>query len=226
MLLVVASENDETARALESRWSKHRPVRRLTPRDLSTRGWASRFYGEQEYESELVAGGERLLESAIEGVLTRLAAVTPAELPHVARAERPYVASEMTAFLAAWLTHLPCPVVNRPHVLGLSGPAFARAQWLGLAARHDIAISTSSLEVPAASEAPVASSVVVIGDRCFGASSGLVESAALTLARVTGAEVLGLRFNADGALVDQERFPDLASPEMADAVLARFEVRA
>jgi hypothetical protein len=235
MLLVVASESDETARALASRWSLKREVRRLTPRDLSRRGWASTLHfdgvavaaSSKMSEQAFVAGGERLLERDIEGVFTRLSAVTPVELPHVASAERPYVAAEMTAFLGVWLANLTCPVVNRPHVLGLSGPAFARAQWLGLAAERGIAVSARNLQIPSANpDLRAGGAVVVVGDRCFGAVSAAVEASALELARATGAEVLGLSFDAAGGLIDQLRFPDLATSEIADAVLARFEVGA
>jgi hypothetical protein len=66
----------------------------------------------------------------IRGVLSRLPQVGAHELPLIASDEQAYVASEIMAFLVAWLASLPCRVLNRPTPLDLTGPAWHREQWI------------------------------------------------------------------------------------------------
>jgi hypothetical protein len=59
----------------------------------------------------------------VEGVVTCIARVGERDLPHVHPDDRAYVAAEMTAFLAALVSELRCPVFNPPtgaHLGGLS----------------------------------------------------------------------------------------------------------
>src|SRR5579864_5186086 len=105
MIVVLASAHDVNARAIVAAWAPVR-ARLCTPADLSTPGWRHRV-GEPK-EATAVIGGERIPATAITGVLTRLPAVAADELAHIAAADRDYVASEMTAFLIAFLAALPC----------------------------------------------------------------------------------------------------------------------
>ena len=111
MLLIVAQRNDLAARSLAERW-RSRGAALLTARDLSMPGW--KFDLPAQGPSRLIAEGRPFSSSQIAGVLTRLSAVPATELDHVAAEDRAYVSSEMTAFLLAWLSSLPCPVLNRP----------------------------------------------------------------------------------------------------------------
>jgi len=61
--------------------------------------------------------------------------VWPSELPHIDANDRDYVASEMTAFLAALISELPCMVLNRPAANSLWGPPFTAEYWWRAAAR-------------------------------------------------------------------------------------------
>ena len=82
-------------------------------------------------EAAAVIGGQVLPVADITGVLTRLPAVQPEDLAHIATADRDYVASEMTAFLIAFVSALPCRVLDRPSAGALSGPAWRRSSGYG-----------------------------------------------------------------------------------------------
>src|SRR5688572_23214757 len=123
MLLIIASRYDDSARALARRYGD---AAVLTPADLSRPGW--RFINGNAEDSTAVAEGCSVSARSIRGVLTRLPSVTPAELPQIVPTDREYVAAEMNAFLTAWLSELPCRVINRPTALCLAGPAWRREQ--------------------------------------------------------------------------------------------------
>jgi len=70
---------------------------------------------------------------ALTGILCRLVRVTEADLPSIHLDEREYVASEMTAFLAAFLSQLEARTLNEPNPANLAGPPFSQERWLRLA---------------------------------------------------------------------------------------------
>ena len=140
MLVILANCGNRSAELLAERWS-HLGARLLTPSDLSLEGWRV-AYGTDDRRldrwSTAVVGGEVVPTDQITGVLTRLPAVFEHELMTVVPEDRAYVAAEMTAFLLAWLTQLPCPVLNRPTATGLSGPNWRRERWVAVAAQLGI----------------------------------------------------------------------------------------
>jgi hypothetical protein len=104
----------------------------VVPAHLSQPGW---FYEVSKGEhARLVASTGVLFAHDISGVLTRIKRVWPGELPHINEEDREYVASEMTAFLAALLNELPCVVVNRPAANCLLGPPWTAEHWKRTAA--------------------------------------------------------------------------------------------
>ena len=139
MLLIVAQRNDLAARSLAERW-RSRGAALLTARDLSMPGW--KFDLPAQGPSRLIAEGRPFSSNQIAGVLTRLSAVPATELDHVTAEDRAYVSSEMTAFLLAWLSSLPCPVLNRPTPSGLCGPGWRIEQWIHLAAGLGIPVKS------------------------------------------------------------------------------------
>jgi|HubBroStandDraft_1064217.scaffolds.fasta_scaffold00773_8 hypothetical protein len=219
MLAIVASRHDATARMLADAWS-HLDAALLTATDLSTPGWRYEIpAGPQECA---VVDGRRVPRGEISGVLIRLPCVTADELGHVAAEDRAYVATEMTAFLAAWLSNLACPVLNRPTINCLSGPAWRNEQWLHLSARIGIPTVEWELdtELPVCG-APAGSSVTVLGNRCFGEVHGTLQDHACSLARAAGVELLEVRFtgpDADAPLRAVSLWPDLTPPEVCDAI--------
>ena len=151
-------------------WSRHRrpgAPRCGTPADPSTSGW--RYSAGKPDEGAAVLAGQIVPVSTITGVLTRLPAIHADMLPHIHAADRDYVASEMTAFLIAFLSSLPCRLLNRPTAGSLLGPAWRPEQWTRTAAKAGIpvrpihrSVRLSALSTPGSE---IAAEVTVIGDR-------------------------------------------------------------
>ena len=123
MIVVLASRHDRACGRLVADWAGHASL--LTCQDLSVRGWR---YGPGGVADAAVLGGRLTRAGEIEGVLTRLPRVDQSELGHIVPGDRGYVAEEMTAFLAAWLSDLRCPVLNRPTATCLLGPVLATGE--------------------------------------------------------------------------------------------------
>lgn len=220
-MLVVFGVQDATAQAIVTAWAPW-GVALCTPADLSIPGWRHRV-GVPESGAAVIAG-QVLPTAAITGVLTRMPAVQPEMLVHIDTADRDYVASEMTAFLIAFLSALPCRVLNRPSAGALSGPAWRPEQWIRAAARVGIPVRTRQrsvrLNTPAETEVDVAVELTVIGHRVFGAVEAPLAGWARSLAQAAGVGLLGLGFTrqASGfALATVDPSPDLNAPDRLDA---------
>ena len=224
MLLIFASARDPAAAALAARWET-RDVALLTAADLSVAGWRYRL--PPSGSSSLVAGGRPFASCDIEGVLTRLPVIAAQELEHIAAQDRAYVAAEMTAFLLAWLDGLSCPVLNRPTPGGLCGPNWRTVRWIHLAGTLGIPVAPVSYDTAEATAPPAESgaTIIVVGERCFGAPDPATAAHARALAAASGADLLGLRFTAGPLprLLGVTTCPDLSAPEIAGAILDYFD---
>jgi hypothetical protein len=246
MLLVLASRHDSAAATLVERW-RELDARLLTCRDLSTAGW--RFCPHEPHLSRAVVGGQIVNCAEIAGVLTRLPSVLPDELPHIVAADRSYVAAEMNAFLTAWLSAIPCTVINRPTASCLMGPNWRQEQWVHAAARAGLrtralkfllkpgnrpteSMRDSSVEasecVNNSNETDGVSPVLatVVGSRCFGAVDGKLAARALRLAAKAGVELLDVQFSspdADASFVGAYLGTDISRAHVADALLNCFQ---
>jgi hypothetical protein len=225
VIIVIASRYDEVAAALAARWD----AALLTPVDLSATGW--RYYVAAPELGTAVGGGQRVPNSEIAGVLTRLPVVYEQELDHVDAEDRAYVACEMKAFLLAWLSALRCPVLNRPSPECLCGPAWRTEWWVGLAARLGIPVQPLRRDstvgfVPDC--APSGAVVTVVGERCFGSVDSSVAEHARRLASAAAVDLLEVRFTGPdygSRFVQANLCPDLSTPEVADAVLDRLRAQ-
>jgi hypothetical protein len=224
MLVVVASRYDRHAQMLVS---DHGEARLLTSEDLSSRGW--RFEPGGGGDSSAVIGGEVVDCRDVEGVLTRLPCVFAGDLVNIVPDDRGYVAAEMTAFLAAWLSNLKCPVLNRPTPLCLSGPFLRRERWVHTAAHLGIPVlpvnrhAPTSVDETTSPASPGLVSVSLVGDACVGKADERLASQTRTLARSVGVDLLRARFTspAEGSLfVDADYWADLSDPEIAAAILS------
>jgi hypothetical protein len=221
MLVILCSAHDSTARSVVEAWAP-RGAALCTPADLSTPGW--RYSAGKPDEGAAVVAGQIVPVQAITGVLTRLPAIHPDMLPHIHAADRDYVAGEMTAFLIAFLSALPCRLLNRPTAGSLLGPAWRPEQWTRAATKAGIpvrpirrSVRLSALSPP---ESEIAAEVTLIGDRIFGDGEPSMAAWAHSLAHAAGVGMLTLGFARYGsglALAGVDPMPDLNSHEKIDA---------
>jgi hypothetical protein len=210
VLAVLASGLDPSAKDLVAAWAAAGAAL-ISAEDLSREGWAFRL-GDPRSGSAVVAG-RRVLVGELRAVIIRRPAMVAEELTWIDPADRAYLAAEMNAFLVAWLTALPCPVVNRPTPRSLAGPAWGPLHWAAAAAR-------AGVRWTAGEDGPT-HDVVVCGERCFGAASPGEEAAARALARAAGVELLGARFRAGGVCAATPT-PRLDDEDVRAGVLRRL----
>ena len=229
MIVVLAAREDVLARELVARLRKEGVRAELMLcADVGRRGWRVTDVAEDD---RAVIGSRTIAASEIAGVVTRLPAVTPAELPQVHADDRAYAASEMHAFLLAWLQSLRCPVLNRPHPGSLAGVPWAIEEWLALGSRQRIAVRTVRRRwSPAGAQhsdwPSELHSAHVVGDRCFGAADERTAKAAVKLAKAAKAELLRVLFEragegAEPTLVGADHWVDVRQPGVAAAIVKR-----
>lgn len=222
MILVLANQDDAVARSLVDQWADY-DARLVVPQDLSVVGW--------RYRSGSLGGSRAMVEGApvpiedVHAVLVRAPCVMNADLRHIQAADRDYVATEMTSFLLAWLTSLDCPVINRPTPYCLQGPAFRTEQWIHLAARAGVPVTTVR-RTTAKAGAPhqFGSTVVtVVGDESIGATTDALDDYARRIARAADASVLNTYFTGPPeapVFTGADVWVDLEDPVINDAVLS------
>jgi hypothetical protein len=200
----------------------------LACEDLSRAGWQHRL--SDPSSSQAVVAGSVVSVREIRGVLVRRPWIMELELAHIATADREYVAAEMNAFLLAWLSSLPCPVLNRPSGTCLCGPDWRPLQWARAAARAGLDTDAAHCRVPGPSEpgrraaqksSAVPIEVSVVGKRCFGAPDERYASGAKRLAILADTPLLTVRFHArkhGPRFLSATAMPDLKHVEVVGAV--------
>lgn len=228
MFLILAGQQDESARSLASRWLPH-GANLLTPEDLSICGW--RHHSHPAREDIAVINRRAVATREINGVLIRLPWVSEQELMHIVPHDRAYVASEMTAFLLSWLDGLNCPLLNRPTSTCLSGPGWRTEQWIQLAAQLGIPVcpvrrhARRHQDVPNGAAQHPHDTLTVVGSRCLGACGDMRTVHARRLAAAAGVDLLVTRFTSgerEPRLLSADVWPDVASADVADAILEYF----
>jgi hypothetical protein len=193
----------------------------LPPAGLSAPGWA--HDPERPDGDRLVIDGRVRRPDQLTRVITALDAVLPGDLPHVAEADRGFVAAEMTGFLRDWLATLSCPVTDRPTTLALSGRGADRAAWcqaaaaLGFPERLGTSVSVTRVIT-----------VTVAAGRIVGPAPGRVAAAAVALAGAAGVTAARLMFAdepGDPVLVGAVPWWHGPSPLTLRALLAPIEER-
>lgn len=229
MLVIVASAWDEVARALARRWG-HVRASLLTPLDLSRSGW--RWRPDSVTRQSAVVQREVIDPAIIDGVLTRLPRVSDVELPHIVAQDREYVAAEMHAFLFAWLSGLPCLVLNRPTAFCLAGPSWRHEQWIHFAAQ--VGLSVEPARRRAALGAPVLGcgaardnvvSITIVGNRHIGSSDPILVGQARQLAVAAGVDLVTISFSKSRGCVNfigANLWPNIDDPVVADLLLDVF----
>lgn len=228
MLVIVAGSRDEKSRELAERWAS-RDAAVLTPRDLSMAGW--RYSPGSIGRSVAMIGGRAVAAREITGVLTRLPHVPEWEPTWIHREDRAYVAAEMTAFLRSWLSSLECPVLNPPTTNCLSGPGWQQehvaytAAGLGIPVRPVEWRIEPSADISEDEPALAGVEVTVVGDECAGSPDQTLSGWTRSLARAARVDLLAARFeeSEEGPrLCGADPWPDVASSEVADTMLAYF----
>ncbi len=154
----------------------------VVPAHLSRPGWRL----DENGGTSLVTSRGALRGEDLSGVLVRLSRVSPEDLPHVDSRDRDYVAAEMTAFLAALLTALRCPIFNRPTPGSLAGPAWNLQHWRRAAARDGLSMCEGTEDC-----VPGCSLVVLDGELVSGCDvTAHVSRAACRLADLAGVRLL------------------------------------
>jgi hypothetical protein len=242
MLLVVANMGDPRGPALRRAWNG---AELLTPADLSQRGWS--FDPSDPQAGQAVIAGRRVPARDIRGICALLSAVADSDLRHIAAIDRSYVAAELTAFLAAWLVCMPCPKVNPPSPVGLSGPNWRRERWICTAARLGLPVrgadrtappGTARTLVPRAEPEPgdcgSRHTIVVAGTEVLGAvgPEGGYDAPAKWAARLAGASgvrMLNVHIGADARgpfVLGADVWVDTSRPGVADALRRELTGRA
>jgi hypothetical protein len=215
MNAVLASRLDPEARALVASWSSAGAAL-LSAADLCSPGWV--FDPADPAAGAAVVNGAPVRVSDLEGVLTRRPAVVAEELDCIDPDDRAYVSAEVNAFLVAWLSALPCRVVNRPTTTSLCGPAWSALHWQAAAARMGMAWAAA-----ASDREP--RTVVVCGSQVLFAAKERDKRAAASLARAAGVSLLAVRFQGD-AICGASVSPALADDAVRAELLAYLRGRA
>jgi hypothetical protein len=186
MLVVVTSSADPELALIKS----NARMAIVVPAHLSQPGWC--YEVGRGAHALLVTSKGIVAAGDVSGVLTRAQRAWPAELPHINEEDREYVASEMTAFLAALLNELPCPVFNRPAATSLWGPPWTAEHWWRAATAEGVTVCRNDDHL---CDDP-AEIVVLEGKVIRGASTLPNGAKALTLrlAERAGVLLLGARF--------------------------------
>jgi hypothetical protein len=227
MLLVLCSHADTAAHAFVKRFAGY-GVRTLTCANVSREGWKLAIRGKDgAAQVELLAAieGKRVHQEEIAGVITRLGYVSEHQLGHIVADDRAYVASEMHAFLFAFLEALPCRVVNPPSLGCLYGPNLRAVQWRQLARELGIAVEQDLRPLSAGSKSYPSIDVTLIGERAIGNPPPSVLRSTQRLARRAGIPYLTARYaDLHGALcfVGVDTYPNIESEEIACALLDSF----
>lgn len=233
MILIIADRCDSQARALRRRWAKF-GAQLVTPDDLTRPGW--RFIPGRPEASVAVVGGQTVPVGEIEGIVTRIAGMDPDDLVRIGAGDRCYAAAEITAFLIAWLSELPCPVLNRPREDSLNGPPWSAEEWLLNATILGIPVVNANVTVgPALAPRGIASThrrksttVNVIGDRCIGVDDERLREQTRRLARIACVESMSASFRRVRGrylLQSANQWADICHPQVADEFLRRLSSR-
>lgn len=224
-IIILANSGDPNARVLGERWGADR-ARLMTPHDLSMPGWI--YQPGMARRSVAMASGQKIVTTAIQGVITRLTWVYEHDVAHIVPRDRAYVAAEMNAFLLSWLTELPCPVLNRPTPTGLSGPWWRHEKWKHEASRAGFSLAptdhSDGLSTHTASfygPPSVQASITMVGKRQFGEAPKAVVRRARLLAESAGTDMLTVYFNTQGSnyyFVRASPICDEVTHEIADAI--------
>jgi hypothetical protein len=228
LIVVIASEQDQTVNTLVSLYWKAHDVRLLRPKDLSLIGWRHYYNNKDNNFSTAVIDGEVIKVKEIDAVLTRIPCVFENDLIKISLVERPYVAAEMTAFLFSWLDDLTCPLLNAPTPNCLSGPYWRLEQWIYEAAKCGMKIKPVTRSKgdgfkQIEEQKDKTSTITLVGDSYLGNIDHTLVSQTRQLASRAGVDLLSVHFSSpyyeNAKFLIADIWPDITRKEIADAIL-------
>lgn len=223
MLLVFANEADQQARTLVEDWRDY-GARLMTIKDISLPGWS---HDKCQGKPSFVAEGEQFNLEQVRGVFSRVRCVTEVDLDHIVEEDRPYVVSEMMAFILDWLWRAPFTVLNRPTVGSLIGAAYSYERWLSLASKVGLSLNCVHKTYPPQNKKdwPSVIPVTVIGEHWFGDVEDALGQQAVKLAQAVPIDLLTVMFDGTdtaASFVSADPMIDIEQPQIAEALLERL----
>jgi hypothetical protein len=213
MHVVLASQVDSQAAELVKALPGEAGL--LVPADLSSPGW--RLDPHDVARGTAVVAGQLLQCDEIDSVTTLLPRVFELELVHIVEADRKYVASEMTALLVAWLSALPCRVVNRPSPGCLCGPAWLADRWRYEAVRCGFRLAEAR-EV----RGPTHTASVIDGE-CLASLDAAQAVALRRLAAAAGVGMLTAHLDSADKFVSVSLRPELGNASVVRAIACMLD---
>jgi hypothetical protein len=223
MWLVLCEDHDEAAlwacKGLAARGLD--AVELVTSRSLwSATRWVHRLGVAGSGLEVTLADGREICSGEVRGTLNRLLSAWSPQVDLARDGDREYAIQEIHAFYVSWLLALGGPMLNRPHMQGLSGRWRHSSEWLALGARAGLPARPRALdsdEPPpwTAPDDPDAQTVITAGGRVIGAPSADLVAGCRRLAELSGTPLLGTTFRRDGSgrkgwhLVGATPHPDL-----------------
>ena len=209
MILFLCSPNDVSARNFVAALHHHYNVKAqiITAQELIYAPAMEHSLNGQDFISSVTLKTHGTLDSdSITSVVNRLEWLPDAHLARANATDRSYIQQELQAIWSSWISALPCPVINRPTAISMSGPTFHPAVWQHYAALAGL--PTADMIYDSEQPEPVATvtmhSVIVCQDQCHSTSlSPELFDACLNLAEYTGFDMLELLFGQqpDGTVV-------------------------
>ena len=211
-LLLLARGGDPVIATLRQVWPQR--LCHVDIVDFARAGW--RYVVGCPELATACAGGRVLGIDQVAGVLCRIPSILPQDLEELHQEDRTFAASEMNAFLRAWLMQLSGRVCNEPSTASLAGPAWHPMRWRWLANQLGVPAVPGSFPTLDARGRDTRFkgerlTAVVAGDQVIGTSDAAVARDSLRLARTLGCGLLALHFvkDRDWLLESAECCPDL-----------------
>jgi hypothetical protein len=219
MRLLLAHDHDAAARELASRWGDDAIL--LTPAELHAERMVLHVDPRGNARAEIPSRPQ------VTSVLSRLGGVGPTDLWHVDQQDLNYAASELEAFLRAWLGAWTGPIVNRPSRTCLNGPGWRPEQWAVAATLAGLDVwpvfrRVALGRVADPKPSPTLARVTVVGDRWFGPVGEEVGRRLCALAAAAGCDTLEAALDED-VLANLSAWPDVAAPDVAEALAALLD---
>ncbi len=192
----------------------------ITPQELVyAPDMEHRLDGIDTFSSVALKSHGMLDSSSITGVVNRLEFLPDAHLARVSVTDRAYIQQELLAIWSSWISALPCPVINRPTAISVTGPLFHPAIWHQHAAAAGLPTAPMLYDVDLPDPVPPVPvhSVIVCRDQCHSPTVHPdLFGACCDLARYVGFDMLEVMFGQgpEGAVFSlASPVPDLSRAE-------------